>query len=582
MAIIDQGSEVKWETPNYDQKVVTQLSAELSISEVLARLLIRLGFTSAEEAKSFLDPRLADLEDPEEITNLPAVVARIIQAINSGQSIGVVGDYDVDGVTSTTLMVQVLRHFGASPFYFIPRRFTEGYGLSPEMIERVLNHQVPDLLIALDCGTSSIEEVKLLREKNIDVIIIDHHQLGNHQAPEDCLMVNPHVFDGDDRAWSHLCTVGLVFKVVHGLIKQMRKDGVESAFEMRLRSFLDLVSMGTVADLMPLLRENRIFVKYGLPQIVKTNNMGIRALMAVGGLDASVDNIRTSDVSFKIGPRINASGRLADASLPVKMLLSEDESECAQVAQDLEEMNQERQGIERGITKRAEEIIEEKFVSDLGFVVHEEGWHSGVVGVVAGRLCRKFYRPSIVLGRDGDLLKGSGRSCGGIDLIRILSKCDQYLETWGGHPLAAGVSLLPENLEAFRKSFVDAIDQFLPDGNPTQVIEIADWLNLSSINVDLMYELDRLEPFGQANRPPIFGISGISLADKPSKIGKFGDHGRFLLHNSKGENLHVVAWKMGDRLPPARKPIDLAVKLVWNNWRGNKYLQLELVDWRLS
>lgn len=581
MGIIDQGSQVKWENIDYDESAVSFLQEELSINVVLARLLVQLGVKGAQEARSFLSPRLADLEDPEQITNLPAIVERLILAIDKKESIGVVGDYDVDGVTSTTLLVKILRHFGSDPYYFIPRRFTEGYGLSPEMIDRVMERGKPDLLIALDCGTTSVDEVKELRSRGIDVIIIDHHQQGS-EIPQDCLIVNPHVFDGADRPWTHLCTVGLVFKVVHGLIKKLRQLEREEAFEIKLRSYLDLVSMGTVADLMPLLRENRIFVKYGLPQIVKTDSPGIRALMAVGGLDATAESIRTTDVSFKIGPRINASGRLADASLPVKMLLSDDESVCEKAAQDLEQMNQERQGIERAITADSEKLIEENYQGDLGFVLHQEHWHSGVVGVVAGRVCRKYYRPAIVLGRDGELLKGSGRSCAGIDLIEILSQCDSCLESWGGHPLAAGVSLYPENLEEFRQQFVEAIERTLPEGNPLQTVRIADWLRLSEINTDLMKEIDGLEPYGQANRPPTFGIARVTLSEKPSKVGKFGDHGRFVLQNGFGQVLHVIAWKMGDRLPPANRPIDLAVKLVWNNWRGNKYLQLELVDWRFS
>ncbi len=568
---------MRWTYTPLPADEVEALSRRAGVSPVMAELLLRGGLGDDAEAARFLKPALAELNDPFRLRNLEAAVARLRAALEARERIVVLGDYDVDGVSSTALLVSVLRRFGADPHYIVPRRMEDGYGLSRSAIDRALEQGRPGLFIALDCGTNSHEEVAYLHSLGIDVLVIDHHR-SKEKALERGILINPHVYPGeDDAAWRNLCTVGLVFKLAHGLVKRMREDNHPVAFRVKLRDYLDLVAMGTVADLVPLVGENRIFARFGLRILQGAERPGLRSLMQVAGVRPGQD-LMPVDISFRLGPRINASGRLADAALSVDLLLSEDDRFCDDIARQLDAFNRERQEIERHITEEAERLIEDRFADSPGIVLFGENWHPGVVGIVAGRVTRKYNRPCVVLGNEGETAKGSGRSIDGINLVEVLGSCSEHLSSWGGHPMAVGVALPKVNLDSFRVRFADAVRAHAGNDLIEAELTIAAWLPPDQIRERLMDELDQLHPFGQANPEPVFGLRGIVLRQRPEVFKEL--HFRFQIEDGRGRRLFGVAWKMAHRLPPAGVPLDLAVKLTWNHFNDRKLLQLELIDWR--
>tara|TARA_B100001248_G_scaffold262738_1_gene262107 strand:- start:25423 stop:27150 length:1728 start_codon:yes stop_codon:yes gene_type:complete len=568
----------QWNVAEPDQAQVDSLKNALSVGPVLASLLVQMGYEDADQARQFLEARLADLDDPFAIKHVREAVERIRQAMREGESVCVMGDYDVDGVTSTTLLISVLRLFGLDPRAFMPLRLEEGYGLSRVALKRLFAEGRPDLLIVADSGTNSVEEVAFLRTQGVDVIIIDHHR-SKEKTPEDCILINPHVNDSQEAPWLHLCSVGLAFKVAHGLVKALREEGDPQAHEVRVKDTLDLVALGTVADLMPLQKENRILVKHGLDCLAKSPRPGIHALFRVSGMELG-QPVLPMDISYKLGPRINASGRLADALLPIEMLLSEDSQVSFKAAKELDVMNRERQEIERQIWEEAQAAVEADQLEEPGIVLHNPNWHSGVVGIVAGKLCRHYQRPCIVLGQEGAFAKGSGRSVPGINLVEVLQHCDGLLESWGGHPMAVGVVFKPADYDVFRERFSEAVKHSLEGGLPEKILSLAYWLSPEQVDAALLEELDRLHPFGEKNAQPIFGIRGARLLSPPKCFGR--NHYRFQIETQPGQSVWGVAWGKADALPPCGKPIELAVKMAWNVWNGRRSIQLELIDWRCS
>jgi single-stranded-DNA-specific exonuclease len=555
---------------------IRALARDLGVSEVLAELLGRVPVGTADEARRFLDPRLAELQDPFCLTNLAAAATRLNAAIDRGESVTVFGDYDVDGVTATALLVSVLRRLGLHPQFVVPRRLEEGYGLSRDALERALGGCAPSLFVALDCGTNSVEETALLRSRGSDVIIVDHHR-SKAALPSDCVLINPHVHEDTEGGVQDLCTVGLVFKLVHGVLKQRRDAGDQRAFEIKLKEYLDFVAMGTVADLVPLVRENRILARHGLQMLGQTARCGLRALMEVAGMKVG-EEPRPVDVSFRIGPRINASGRLADAAVSVELLLSEDPKFCREAAAQLDAFNRERQDIERQITEHAFAQIEKEMSGARGIVVFDEGWHPGVVGVVASRLTRKYHRPCIVLGREGALAKGSGRSIPGLSLVDVLGRCSHLLGSWGGHPMAVGVSLTAEHVPEFRIAFDAAVAAASVGDLVEPTLDIAAWIPLDGARESTLDELDQLHPFGQQNPEPVFATRGVVFDSAPEVFKDL--HFRFQLHTLTGRRVYGVAWNMSRNLPPVGRPLDIAYQLQWNRFNGRKWVQLDLQAWR--
>lgn len=561
-----------WKHTPVDAAVRDKLAQATGVGARLAEILIKRGIDTPASVKAFMQPLLSSLKDPYEITHLSAAAQRIAQAISAQEKVLVFGDYDVDGVTSTTLLVSILQRFGLSPHYLVPRRLEEGYGLTLNAISRALNEFHPKLFIAVDCGTNSVEEVAHLRAQGIDVIIIDHHT-GKAQHP-DAILVNPHLNDAADVPWKNLCTVGLVFKLAHGLLKNLRNAGDEVAKEIDIKDFLDLVAVGTIADMVPLKGENRILARAGLERLPNTGRLGLSALFEVSGMRLG-EAIKPYDISFRLGPRINASGRLADASLPIQMLLSSDPAFCRTAAAQLHDYNRERQEIEKQIYEQALAQIDR---ARMGHVLFDPSWHSGVVGVVASRLTHELHRPCIVMGGENGLAKGSGRSIDGVNLVEILTQAQTLLKSWGGHPMAVGVSLDPANLEAFRQAFDSALRAKLEGRDPEKTLNLTAILKPHEVTQQLLEEIDQLYPHGIENPVPIFALENITL---PAPCEVFSEnHYRFQLPLDAGRTLWGVAWNKAKNLPPVGTPISVAFELGWNNYKGRKYMQATLVDWK--
>ena len=566
-----------WNTLESSSASVDALSASLGVSKILAQLLDQRGLQTQDAAEEFLRPRLAMLDNPFALTNLETAVRRIEEAIEQKQEVVVFGDYDVDGITSTVQLVSLLRHLELEPRFCVPRRLEEGYGLSREAIDRVFDGRIPDLFIALDCGTNAHEPIAYIRDLGVDVIVVDHHQ-AKTAAPVDCTFVNPHVNDPADAPWRDLCTAGLVFKLLHGLLKRRREAEDPRVESVQLKDYLDLVAMGTVADLVPLHRENRILSWFGLHHLQANDRAGVRALADVSGIAAGQE-WSSGDISFKLGPRINACGRLADASLPIELLLCDDAKRCKSIAAELDEMNRERQSIERSIAQEAEERAKREFSDKPGIVLYGEDWHPGVVGIVASRVSRRFHKPCVILGAEGDQAKGSGRSVDAANLVEVFQRCADLLGHWGGHPMAAGVALDAAKVPEFAARCVESLEVLYPDGLPEASLDISAWLELSDLNESLLEELDRLHPFGQGNSEPVLGVAGAVFSEAPQP---FGDGNfRFRLPNGTPRGISGVAWRM-ESVPQADVPVDLAIRLSWNYWRGSRYPQITVVDWKVA
>ncbi len=568
---------MRWIKPSLNSGLAAHLGQKFGVSPVITSLLINRGFSSPEKISRFLSPSLQLLEDPLMVNNMREAVEVVERALRKQQSILIFGDYDVDGITSTVMLTLFLRQFGLSPQFIVPRRLEEGYGLSMDSLERALADGKPDLLIAVDCGTSSRDEVAWLREQGISVLILDHHT-SKDDLPEDCVLVNPHVHDPEDVEWKNLCSVGLVFKFCHACIKIMREQGDPLAEQMDLREFLDLVALGTVADLVPLDGENRILVKHGLRRLMKCRRPGICALMEVSGLSLG-DPIAPFDIGFKLGPRINASGRLSDASLPIQLLLNNDWTSCAQTARTLDSYNRERQEIEREITEKAQAQVKRSYSGAMGYVLYEPEWHAGVVGIVASRISRKFNCPAIILGADSDgQLKGSGRSVDGVDLVEVLKHCSEHIVQWGGHPMAVGLTVESSQLEPLRDAFNQALKSIYPEGLPEQTIKVDVDLEVTDLTENLLRELESLAPYGQGNPEPLFCIRQAVLQN----IQPLGtDHFRFqLIRPGNTYPLDGVAWGLASRMPVSASEIDIVVKYHWHTYRGRRSPRLTLLDWR--
>lgn len=570
---------MRWIHSSVDAHLARSIARQKGLSEISARLLAGRNLATIEQVDAFLDPGLSKLGDPLELGGMPAAVARVESALKRQESVLLFGDYDVDGVTSTVLLTHFLRRFGLSPKFVVPKRLEEGYGLSLDSLTRALEEGKPDLLIAVDCGTSSSHEVAWLREQGISVIILDHHT-SKESLPDDCIMVNPHVHDPEEVPWKNLCSVGLVFKFCHAFLKVMREKGDALASSTDLREYLDLVALGTVADLVDLTGENRILVRNGLRRLEKCQRPGICALMEVAGLTLG-GTLSPSDIGFRLGPRINASGRLDDATLPIQLLLSDNWQSCRDSAMTLDQFNRDRQEIERSIAEMAEEQVSRLYKDHMGIVVHAPDWHPGVVGIVASRLARKFHRPALVLGSEGEgLAKGSGRSVEGVDLVEVLKECTDSIAQWGGHPMAVGLTVEEENIGNLRDVFNTALRVKYGEGIPEKVITLEAEVRPEELTDTLLSELEQLAPYGQGNPEPVFAVTGVVLPGL-SRVGK--THLKFgVPRPGLSGPVECIAWNAADKPPALGKPIDLAVRVGWHTWRGERFPRLTLLDWRES
>ena len=537
--------------------------AEICGLPCIAALLQRKGFTCADDVDAFLQPRLRSLTDPFLLPNMDAAVSRILQAIDRRERVTLFGDYDVDGVTSLALLAEMLRAYGLAPDLFLPLRMEEGYGLSRESVERCWEQHHPQLLIAVDCATSSVAEVAELRRRGADVIILDHHE-PKESLPHCVAVVNPKI--SDECAFRYLCSVGIVFKVCHALLKRRPL----STFDLKAQ--LDLVALGTVADIVPLHGENRVLVHRGLQQLGRTERIGIRKLMEVAGVRAP---LCAEDIGFRLGPRLNAAGRLATAEKALRLLLTRDEAEATELATLLDVQNRERQGVEKEICAAAEEQVALEFnpERDAAIVVGARDWHPGVLGIVASRLTRKYHRPTIVVGFDADGLgKGSGRSIEGLSLVEALTRCDKRLEKYGGHEMAAGLSIRDENFAAFADEFRAAARELLSEEALQARIHLDHELTLAELNGDLLSWHALLEPFGSGNTQPTFFAREVEPAAEPRVLKD-----KHLVLRLRQRNYHARAiFFDGASAPLPTPPWDVAFRIQSDEYEGQTRLQVHV------
>ena len=568
---------MRWvkEEYNYDEAYISSFAKKLNNSEFVAKLLLRVGIDKVVDAQRFLFPKLSYLDDPFAITNLSKAIDKIAEACENGENIAVVSDYDVDGITSIVLLFRCFALLGYQFTPFFPVRENEGYGLSEKLVNRVLESGKFSLLISLDCGTNSRIPIDILSRHRVETIVIDHHQQTEF-LPSDTIVVNPHVFtERESTSAQQLCTVGLVFKLIHGWIKKLRNNNCELAKSIKLRPFLDLVALGTIADMVPLQNENRVFVSCGLKELGTTQIVGLRSLMNVSEIEPNIP-VTTDDVSFKIAPRINVSGRLSSAELPFNLLVDNKAGFCKSLAEELNEMNIERQKVEKDITKQAEKMLLDSDLNKKAHVLYDKGWHVGVVGIVAGKLTRKYNKPVFVLGNQDDVAKGSGRSIEGINLTTIFQKANNLITQWGGHPAAVGLTVELKNIEKLESKINQIIDELFPNGLPEKILKIVDEIDVEEVSTDLLNDIDKFAPFGQGNEAPVFAIKNLTLDKSPERFGQLGAHIKFNL--PQNPKILVIGWNFPHSDIPINSKFKIAVKASWSYWRNEKLPQLQLIS----
>ena len=557
-----------------------ELARALDLHPQVASLLWQRGFRGADQVRAFLDPRLQSLSDPFLSTDLRRAAERILQAIAAHERLVIFGDYDVDGITSSALLWRVLRKLGADVETFLPLRMEEGYGLSQDGVERCVEAHHPAVLIAVDCGTTAVKQVAWLREQGIDVLIIDHHALPPELPAAHSLVnpqrdiVQPH---GDAPAngegnLDYFASVGLVFKVCHGLLKLAgdAKDKVD------LRDYLDLVAMGTVADIVPLVEENRILVRRGLRQLEHTLWPGLRALIEVSQVSFQVT---AQDVGFRLGPRLNASGRLGDAMLSLRLLQTDDRNEAGHIASELNRNNRERQAVEMETFLQADAQLQETYdpARDWGIVLSGQNWHWGVIGIVASRMQKRYHRPTIVIGiNDEGMGKGSGRSIDGISIVKALQDCAEHLELFGGHDMAAGLNIRAARVDAFREAFNKHIRAQAGDDVFQSTLELSGALSMPEVSDELFRKFEELSPFGRMNPEPIYLFEEIIYTRPAQHFGR--NHVKLFVRAERGE-IEAVGFGLGER-DWSKAPARLAGTLDWDDYHNR--VQLRIADWECA
>ncbi len=557
------------------------LAAQLKISPLLAQCLLNRGFSEPSVIENFLAPRLKNLADPFLLPNMAAAVARLLLAHERAESLVIFGDYDVDGVTSTTLLLEVLRKLGWTADAYLPNRMDEGYGLSRDGVENCLKKFPVKLLLAVDCGSTAVETIAWLRGKNIDVIVLDHHQVST-PPPTAVALVNPQLATCNLQpatVFTELCSAGLAFKLAHALLKRGRETGLPGAAELDLRPLLDLVALGTIADLVPLTGENRILVTAGLEKLNTTQRPGLVALKQVA---QSPEKLGTHDVGFQLAPRLNASGRLETAEESLQLLLAETVAAALPLAQNLDARNRERQNIERGITEQVAGVVRSKFDAQKDFVIVEGEllWHIGVVGIVASRVLQEFYRPTIILGGDAGHWRGSGRSIAGFDLAAALRECDDLLVKHGGHAMAAGLTIAPEKVDAFRQRLNEIARRRLRPEDLQPPLRLDAEVALREITLESLAELEQLKPMGQGNPAGQFSARNLTQKKSPLRMGANQQHVKLWV--TDGAVTHeAVWWNAGKSALPVEK-FDLAFAPALNEFNGRRTVQLKVLDWRAA
>ena len=549
---------------------VRRLAQALSLPEPLARLLVQRGYDSADRARRFLRPTLDALTDPRDLPDMDRAVAVVTNAVRAGKTLLIHGDYDVDGQCATALLTRALRAAGARVVPFIPNRMRDGYDLGPVGVAAA-RAAGAGVIVTCDCGVTAIGPVAAARAAGIQVVITDHHLPG--ELPVADAIVNPRRGDPASPA-ADLCGAGVAFKLVQALVPAL---DLPANLPLHL---IDLVAIATVADVVPLTGDNRILTRFGLRKLAETRWPGVRALRDVAGLGNT--EVRAGHIGFVLGPRLNATGRIGEAMDGLALLLTDDPAEAEILARRLEDLNAQRQERDQAILGEAIDAIEHDVDLDreFGLVLARDGWHPGVVGIVASRVVERYGRPTILIALDGETGKGSGRSIAGFDLHAALRACAPLLERYGGHRMAAGVTVARNRLEAFRAAFNDEARRVLtPDDLvPTQRIDAV--VGLNQLDLELERLLRHLEPCGSGNPAPVFGVARVAVREA-RPVG--ANHLRLLLEDA-GARLTAIGFDWADRVDPAwwRGPVDVAFRLERNEWHGDVTLQGRVIQLRPS
>jgi len=566
-----QGHRFRWRFRSADASAAISLAAALRVPPLVARALAARGINEPSKARHVLARRLQDLADPHQIPDLERAVIRIEEALRAHEPIAVFGDYDVDGVTATALVAHFLASLGGKVRWYLPDRLREGYGLNPGAMAE-LKRQGTRLVISVDCGSSDQETVRFAGELGLEVIVTDHHHLPE-VPPEALALVNPkRLADGNELR--HLAGVGVAFYLVSALRARLRRSGRwDKADQPNLRRYLDWVALGTLADAAPLTLTNRILTAAGLGVLSETSGPGISALKEVSGLGGS--RVSAWDVLFRLGPRLNAAGRLEGADLALRLLLAEDLEEARGLAAKLDELNRRRQVLEEQTVAEALSQIEadQQIAHRRVLVLASPTWHKGLLGLAAARLAERFTRPAILLTRGGQGWEGSGRSPAGIDLYRALHSCRAHLRRFGGHQFAAGLSLAVEQLGSFQTALEETLSQVDAVSPPPREADTG--AHLGEITPTLMSHLELMGPFGEGNPEPIFCCEGFRVESLQVLKGR---HLRLRL--SQGDaRLGAVGFNLAtpDQPPPTLKRLFFSP--TWNSWRGERRLELQIHDY---
>jgi len=557
----------RWAIAEPEPALAQMLARELHLALPLAQVLVNRGHRDAEAASRFLNPQLRQLGDPFDLPEMKQAVDRILAAIEKKERIVIYGDYDVDGVTSSALLQRVLQAAGATVANFLPHRMDEGYGLSQDGITRCVKEHEPQLLVAVDCGTSSVHEIADLKKHKIDTVVLDHHEPPT-PLPECVALVNPKRVGGSPL--SILASVGIAFKLAHALLKQER----QLAERIDLREHLDLVAVGTVADIVPLTGENRILVRTGLERLPHTQKIGLRALMDVAEVG---DKVSPYHIGFRIGPRLNAAGRLSDAMAALELLLTNDAARAAELAKLLDDHNAQRRHLEGQIVDEAMAMAR-THESDRVLVLAKDDWHVGVIGIVASRVQQEFHKPTVVIGINDNMGKGSCRSVEGFSIVGALQHCAALLEKFGGHEMAAGLSVKDGKIDELRRALNEFATRTLKDDDLHKRVRIDAVLELGDLDADFFEQLEKLEPCGPDNPTPVFAVKGVRLRGAPRVVGK--NHLRFNV--TDGDTAaQAIWWGMADFKFPESE-FDVAFTPELNEYRGVESVQLKVKDVRPS
>ncbi len=574
-----------------DQPGSSFLAEQLKISSTTAQILISRGISDPQMAQIFFQSTLKELNNPFLMKDMEKAVNKIVTVLKEMVSqeneemcslITIYGDYDVDGTTGTALLKTFFREIGINVKYYIPERQVEGYGINVNAIREIAASGTR-LIISVDCGISSYDEIIEAKNLGVEVIITDHHQ-APEKIPPAYAVLNPSQ-DDCSYPYKELSGVGVAFKLITALRNKLRENPDFKDRLPNLKKHLDLVALGTIADMAPVTGENRILAYHGLQEITCTQKTGLAALKKAAR--CLTKNIEIADVGFLLGPRLNAAGRLETANSVVKLLISEDMKDAEKIAKCLDETNRERQNIQKGIFKEAVELIESNPHSKEASttVLASENWHQGVIGVVASKLINKYYRPTILISLDGPVGKASGRSIEGFNLYKCVSKCGHLLEKYGGHEMAVGFSIKKEMIEEFKKTFEDEARRNIKDPKIfISPLKIDAMVSIDDISKDLHRELEMLAPFGLGNPRPLLVAKDVSIPVSPNVVGNNGDHLKMRIKGNKNV-VEAIGFNMGNLISEFDFEVDrfdIAFNISINHWKDQETLQLKLKDIRLA